>query len=271
MNSRHDSARRTKRRAILFSFFALIVLVFLLRSVLFPGLSGVSMYVARPVWGVQSMVGGWWDGVVMLLQSKASLEEENTRLRDAMTAITLESYTRDLLKSENEKLKAMLGRSRKDDLLLVVILARPDRSPYDTLVVDVGEDSGVTPGMKVLTDGDLVLGEITQVYAKTSRVQLYSSSGTEFPVLIGSSTPIEAVAHGVGGGNFRVSLPRGTPVHEGDLVSFPALGSDFAGVVDHILAPESVTFATVYFKLPINWNNLRYVYISIPENRGSDM
>lgn len=268
MNSRQDSARRSKRRNILFSIFALIVLVFLLRSFLFPGLGGASMYLARPVWGAQSAIGGWWDGIGTLFRTKAALEAENAHLRDMMTAITLESYTRNLLQEENEELKSMLGRPREDDLLLAVVLARPDRSPYDTFVVDVGEDAGIAPGMKVLADGDLVLGEVAAVYAKTSLVRLYSSSGTEFPVFIGSSTPLEAVAHGVGGGNFRISLPRGTPVREGDIITLPALGTSFAGVVDHIDAPESVTFATVYFKLPINWNNLRHLYISIPKNRG---
>jgi cell shape-determining protein MreC len=266
MNSRQDSARRSKRRNILFSIFALVVLVFLLRSFLFPGLSGASMYLARPVWGAQSVVGGWWDDIATLFRGKALLEAENAQLHDKLTAITLESYTRNLLQEENEELKRMLGRPREDDLLLAVVLARPDRSPYDTFVVDVGTDAGIVPGMKVLADGDLMLGEVAAVHAKTSLVRLYSSSGTEFPVFIGSSTPLEAVARGVGGGNFRVSLPRGTPVREGDVITSPALGPSFAGVVDHIDAPESVTFATVYFKLPINWNSLRRLYIAIPRN-----
>lgn len=267
-SDRHDRARQNKRRRALITLVALFLGLFLLRNVLFPSLSGTLHFIARPLWAVQSAVGGWASSVVTQLRSKSALEEENTRLREQVNALSLDGYSRAFLREENDVLKEMYGRPREYDLVLATVLARPNKSPYDTLVIDIGADAMLAPGMRVMTDGDFILGEVAAVYEHSALVKFYSSSGTELPVLLGSSTPIAETAHGIGGGNFRVALPRGAEVVEGDMVTLPDLGPAFTGVVERIDAPESSSFAVVYFKLPVNWNELKYVYVAFPRTIG---
>ncbi len=261
---RHDSAKRLRRRQIIIGAVILVTAFVLLRSVFLPPLASLFHTIARPIWVTHGVVGGWFSGGYALVASNKSLIDENTRLRDELAAVALEAYTRDQLKEENDSLKEMLGRPREEELILATILARPERSPYDTFVIDIGKDAGLDVGWKVYTDGDLILGDISAVYARTSVVRLYSSSGRELPVMVGSSTPISATAYGLGGGNFRIALPRGAGVNPGDIVTVPALGIDFAGVVERVETPESSSFAIVYFKIPVNWNTIRSVYIAVP-------
>src|SRR3989304_2204585 len=89
------------------------------------------------------------------------------------------------------------------------VISKPPRSFYDTLVVDAGSKEGIQVGEKVLYGDNIMIGEIAEVFEKTSKVRLFSSSGEVIDVTIGKRA-VPALAVGIGGGNFEIQIPRDT-------------------------------------------------------------
>jgi len=261
---RHDKARIRKRRQFLVALFVLSVLVFLARGPLSGILGGGLHVVGRPFWNMKASIIEHSGGLFALLRSKAALAEKNKELEATLEIVAMEAYSREHLRAENEELKAILGRNPEYQLGIARVLASPSVSPYDTLVIDAGEEQGMSEGMDVFTDGDFKIGTITRVFQRSAVVTLFSSPNIELEVNIGTSS-IPTTAHGAGGGNFRVTLPEGVPVHVGDIVEIPALSPEYIGVVDAVDRPPSSSLQTIFVKLPFNLFTLKWVYVAYPK------
>ncbi len=257
---RHDKDKTLKRRKILGVVLLFAVLMLIFRTPVEGWLSGAFQFVGRPLWGAQASVRDMVESGGYLLRSRASLAKENTALRHSIDLIAIEAHSRERLRTENEELKSMLGRHSGRDFLLARVLYTPGGVPYDTLVLDVGENHGVAAGMRVYIDGDFILGEVEKVFARSAVVTLYSSSGNELPVIVGTST-VPTTAYGVGGGNFRVMLPRGVPAKVGDLIGIPDLAPTYLGTIDAIERPEGSSLQAIYFKWPLNIFEQEWVYV----------
>ncbi len=227
-------------------------------TILFP--------IASVAWKAESSVVGFFGAAGEIVRSKYSLVRENENLSAELAARDQSLLIRDTLQSENDALKAQLGRAAavglpgKDALILGTILVRPPVSLYDTLVIDIGSNDGIKQGDKVYAEGDTLLGDISDVFAGESKVALYSAPGRETSVLVGTTT-IAAQATGKGGGNFTLKLPAQTPLAVGAVVTVPQLRSRVLGVVDRILVDSSDSVQTVLFRSPANISQLRFVEV----------
>jgi cell shape-determining protein MreC len=172
-----------------------------------------------------------------------------------------------ILIQENTDLKDLLGRkSIYSKAVLASILVKPSFSPYDTLIVDIGTDAGVVVGDKVSADGNIFIGRVSEVYANSSKVILYSSPDEKVLVLVGSNNVLKE-AVGIGGGNFKIELPREIDIKEGDDVVIPSISPNIFGIVEKVEYKEADSFQTVLFKSPINVLELKWVEILIPNNK----
>lgn len=261
---RHDKRRRDDKRNIVIALVVFLIFIAIAWGSVSRSLSGVLHVVLQPFWSIETKVadgmGTWWNG---FYTSRMELARANGELTDRIGQMTLDHYSVDSLREENAALKGALGRKANRDLLLARVIVRPPRSPYDMFVIDIGKDASLAPGMVVYADGDFAVGEISDVYLHSSAVTLYSTSGSEFPVEVGS-TSIATVAKGDGGGNFHLSLPKGTQVNVGDMVTMPDTTLTFYGNIERITVPENSSFQTLYFKLPFNINNLTWLYVGVP-------
>jgi cell shape-determining protein MreC len=253
-----------KRRQFIIALFILAVLVFLARGPLGGVLGGGLHIIGRPFWSAKTSITEHTGGLFALFRSKAALAEKNKELEAALDLVAAEAYSREHLRAENEALKTALGRDPESQLGLARVLASPGVSSYDTLVIDAGEEHGISEGMDVFVDGDFTIGTITRVFRRSAVVTLFSSPGAELEVNIGTSS-IPTVAHGAGGGNFRVTLPEGAHIVVGDIVEIPALSPEYIGVVDAIDRPQGSSLQTIFVKLPFNLFTLKWVYVAYPK------
>jgi len=198
-------------------------------------------------------------GVSTFFSSKAALVSENTALMSRLETMRAEMLDRDMLFLENRSLKEALGRREEEKTVLASVLSRPNRSPYDTLLIDIGADHDLRTGDLALGLGSVVIGRVAAVYERSALVKLFSAPGEEQEIIIGSSTPAKAI--GVGGGNFRVVLPKGSPVSVGDPIVFPAINSRIFGKVGEIATDSSDTFERIFFQSPVNIFELRWIEI----------
>ncbi len=260
---RHDKDRQHRRRKVFAVLFLFALALFLLRDVAAERFGGVLARIGGPIWTMEEGILGMLVDLRTIASDKLLLEEENQRLRAALALAATHTISNTTLRSENIELKQVLGRVSQDPLLLARVLSRPDASPYDTLVIDVGEHNGVVKGMHVLSEGDLLIGEIVRVWGESSLVQLYSAPGSSISVELGaSSTP--ALAHGAGGGVFRITVPKGMPIAVGSLVRFPDLSPLYVGVIEGVSRSEESSLQTLFVRLPFGLFDGKFVYVRVP-------
>ena len=105
--------------------------------------------------------------------SKEELFNERYALKNQVANLEAQLATLSALKDENEKLQEMLGRkSEKLELVLGNIIAKPNQSPYDTIVIDAGSNNGIINGARVLARGDIAIGTIVEVSTNISKIKL---------------------------------------------------------------------------------------------------
>ena len=264
---RHDEWRKKRQRRLLGLCFLVAVVILSARGPVSNLLGGGLAIIGRPFWSLEESIISSYQGMKIALSSKSTLEAENKELRATLNSVALDAYARDTLRIENDELKQMLGRQSEYQFLFARILSAPPISPYDTILVDAGEEQGVTVGMTAFSGGDFKIGEVTRVWGRSALISLYSTPNTELSVTIGTSS-IRAIASGMGGGNLRVILPKGVAVFVGDLVSIPALAPTYAGTVDGIVRPEGSSLEAIYVRLPFTLTHGDKVYLAFPKKYG---
>ena len=144
------------------------------------------------------------------------------------------------------------------------VLSRPPLSPYDVLIIDLGSTGGVKAGMTVLASSNILLGYVTDVFPKTSKVKLISFPGEETSVVIEASSTMEkisALAVGRGNGEMEIRIPSAIEIHSGDQIITPGSSPLNLGAVEKTEINLSDPFQKIYFRLPINLQELQEVIV----------
>ena len=163
----------------------LFLVLFYFRAGIFRGLSFAAGEVFRPVFHLGSKVGGSFVNLGFYFSSKRSLSEENQELKQQLESREAGRSNYDVLVRENESLKNIISRLPEENkLVLAAILAKPNRSPYDTLLIDLGARAGVEKGDMVYAYGNMPIGRVASVTDDTSKAVLFSSPGENTQVVI---------------------------------------------------------------------------------------
>lgn len=229
------------------------------------GFSGIfsnsTISIASPLFTARNSFSNWYESRSYILKNKEDLLDENLKLREELMESNLKLLSLDILKGENSELKGLLGRKTEERKSIVAsVLLRPPQVPYDVIVIDIGEGSGVKEGMLVGAYGDILLGFVEEVFTNKSRVRLYSRAGEEVGVFI-NKTNIFTVARGNGGGNFEITLPRVDEVEVGGLITTSGAEPFILGIVEFIKADMADSFQKVLFRTPLNIQELKWVEV----------
>ncbi len=241
---------------------AALALILILVSIFIPTALPAALHaLGRPLWqGSARAELAVSNASSLLLRSKGSLIEENQALREKIATQELQLASFTLLRQESDALKALWGRRPDRQVTIASVLARPNLSLYDTVIVDAGTEEGILVGKKVFTEGDMLVGTIDRMYAHSAVVKLFSTPGERTVVEVGAQK-IQITAEGRGAGNFQMQLPRAIEIREGDTISVPGITPKLFGVVEKVRALPADPFQTVLFKSPFNIFELRYVFI----------
>lgn len=252
----HNHSRRAAALArTLFVLLALATLFYIFAP---RALHRTFMAVAQPFWLVKKQFGDAIRDAFSLagdmIEQRRAYERVSRELLEAQTAlVSLEEY-----KKENAELRKILGKPDAARNVPAFIVAKPNQSLYDTLIVDVGEHAGVKAG-DVLAVGDFALGTIREVYPAHSKAVLFSTAGEKTPVILGEG--IHTEARGRGNGNFVVELPKEISVAVGERVIRSGTTRTLLGIIQHIEATETGSFQRILFALPVNPNSVERVEI----------
>jgi cell shape-determining protein MreC len=241
-------------------WIASIIVVFILGSVLFSFTGNFFLNLAKPLWQGENLFARRASTVIGYFSSKNSLIKENTELKEKLEIAEELAASARAFKDREAELLRTLGRPENRGSLSAAVLVHPPQSPYDTLVIDVGEKDGVRVGSRVYTGSSAAIGEVMEVTNNISKIKLFSMSGENTSAILErGSLPVTLQGHG--GGNFKTSLPRDTQVEVGDRVTLPNFTSELIGIVGDIRLSPTDSTKEVLVRSPINIHEIRFVII----------
>ncbi len=252
------------RRNKYFKYASLVVVLFFLfyfRIGIFSGLASVSSVVFRPVLILGNDTGEKVSNLSAYFYSKKSLLLENEDLRSKLKEQEARILNYNSVLDENLKIKEILGKkNEKDNMILANILSKPNQSPYDTLIIDVGKKDNLIVGQKVFARGFVPIGRIAEVYLNTAKVILYSNPGEKTEVVItGKDTFMQII--GRGGGNFEMILPRDFVIEKGIEVVLPGLTPYVIATVQTITSDPRDAYQKALLSSPVNIQELKFVEV----------
>jgi cell shape-determining protein MreC len=261
MHQIQNKKERIRRKRIIQTIIGVVVFLLLSLSGFLLWAGKFFNYIGRPIWKAKEVVSKDISGKSYLVSTKSSLLSENQRLINENTELRNSMLGYSILKSENDQLKELMGRIPvKDKFILGTILTKPNISPYDTLIVDIGKAEGISEGDKVFANAEVPIGEVSKVYQNNSLVVLYSNPGQITEATIeGSNASVELV--GRGGGNFEMTIPEGLDANVGTSVVLPNINSQIIAVVQSIISAPTDPAKKVVLKSPINIQNLKWIQI----------
>jgi len=192
------------------------------------------------------------DEVGEVASTHESLRVHNTELERRILELTQISQQFLSLKTENERLRALLGsRARLPAEVMVAELVAVIPVPNThQVIIDKGTDSGIEIGQAVL-DAEGLFGQIVEVDRFTSRVLLIVDPSHAVPVQVNRSG-VRSVAGGTGELDRLVleNLPVTADIREGDLMESSGLGGRFPrgypiGYVSSVNIEETSPYARV--------------------------
>ncbi|MCU0660532.1 MAG: rod shape-determining protein MreC [Candidatus Pacebacteria bacterium] len=237
-----------------------VVLAVVFRAPLGTAFSKVAHGVAWPFLELKQSISEVFSVVQITFQTKETLVAQNEALLQELEEAKLANLERDILFADNVALRAALERPQTEgERLVATILSKPNKSPYDTLVIDIGTDTGITPGATVFARGSVPIGMIDEVYRRNARVRLFSTPKESTQVTLKNGIQIDIV--GTGGGSFKATLPRDITIVEGDILTLPLLTPQIVAVVKKIVSDSRDPFQTILATSPVNIQELKFVEV----------
>lgn len=255
-SSNFEDRRRNAKKKILVITVVLVVIILIM---IFTPIRAVLFSIAEPVWKTENSISN--SNFFQYFKTKQSLINERIAMEQKLFLAGNLMALNETLQAENDTLKDLLGRKEiKNNTVLASVLVKPPQTPYDMLIIDIGDDYGLKIGDKVIANANIYIGEVSEVNARSAKVTLYSTPGRKMSVVLGlNSVTVEAV--GIGGGNFNIFLPREVEVKEDDVIIIPAITSNVFGIVEKVNFKDKDSFQTVLFKSPVNISELSFVEV----------
>ncbi len=261
MSYLQDRKRNIRNKKIIGIFCIVILFLIVVNS----GPEGIAGKALRSIgihlWKSQNALSQKVDDSGFLIRTKKSVFLENQSLKTRNEELVLAMTDYQIIKKENEELKTILGKvNTKGSVVLGTILAKPNKSLYDTLVLDVGINNGVEIGDVVWAGMEFPLGKITVANEHTSVVTLFSSAGFVTDAQIDSTnTSVDLV--GRGGNNFEISVPHDLNIPSGSFAVIPTLGSKIVAIVVDIIFDPHEPMNKIILKSPVNIQDLKWVEV----------
>jgi cell shape-determining protein MreC len=258
LQDRKKINQRKKTLKLIFILMFFIVLVSLgLLNFLGKIFNGFGLH----VWNLNNIARQELNNLNYLTKTKLSVFRENENLTEEIGILRNKMIDYELLIEENNKLKEVLNRIPENySFTLANILTKPSQSIYDSIIIDIGKDKGVSVGDSVYADSKIPVGLVTEVYDKTSLVTLFSSPDQKTEGYIENSNATVTLV-GRGGGNFEMIVPVDLTVLSGDIILIPNSSIEIIAIVDNVISKPNEPIKKVILHSPVNVENLKWVQV----------
>ena len=225
-------------------------------------LAPVIDFVSAPIRGVETMAEG--------IRTVASLRAENVRLQAENDLLQRWRRRAEILESENQQLRSVTGTVSDENRSLITARAvtAPGGSFAHTILIAIGDESGIAAGDPVITSNGLV-GIVYEVGRAYARVLMISDINARIPVMLASSS-WPGLTIGRNGEYLQLAfLPAEARPEVGELV----LTSGHGGILPAGLAVgrvDRVDGDDIRVRPAVEFRNLGYVSVLIGGTEGVD-
>ncbi|MGI9324909.1 MAG: rod shape-determining protein MreC [Pseudomonadales bacterium] len=210
------------------------------------------------------------------LSTRENLIADNEALRRQVLELSQVSQQFLALRSENERLRELLGSRRRvpHEVLVAELIGVVPGPSRLQIIIDKGSDADVRVGQAVV-DAEGLFGQVVAVDKYTARVLLLSDSLHAVPAQI-NRTGQRGIVSGLGE-NIRLEMdgvPVNADIREGDLVVSSGLGGRFPvgypiGHVDSVVVEPTSAFAQVSVRPAAQLDRSRHVLVVFPQDQAS--
>lgn len=170
------------------------------------------------------------------------------------------------LRKENEILRDALGVGLEKDFKLSLADILGKDITQDFILIDRGKKDGISKDLPVITQQKILVGKISQVYEKFSKVQLLTNKDFSFDGKI-SGREIYGVLKGEN--NSRLSLdfiPSGVEIKAGEMVVTTKISGVFpegilVGAIKEVQKSDVKSFQTAEITPAFNFKEIKKVFI----------
>lgn len=199
-----------------------------------------------------------------------NLKEENEQLlfQNKSLKSILSSYLE--IKEENESLKEALKLKKEKNYQFVLgeVIARSPLNFSQSFLINQGETNGLKNGQPVIWGARVLVGEISEVKERISRVRSLNDSEFRAAVFIGEKR-VEGLVRGNGLEPIKIDLvPNQFEINIGDRVITSGLDAKFPrglylGDVKNVKKIEGRTFQEIELEPALNWKEIKEVLVII--------
>jgi rod shape-determining protein MreC len=198
----------------------------------------------------------------------ASLRQRNTELEAEVARLQTQVIDLQQKVTETEILSALVDFARANPVYsykAAAVIGR-DPSPFlSYVIINIGSNEGVLPGMPVVTDKGLV-GRVDAVISEAARIQLITDSASAVNIRL-QNTDTEAVLVGSITGDLSLdSISQDASLESGDVVLTSGLGGGFppnllVGQVVSVRKLDYELFQQASVQPNVDFNQLQYVLV----------
>jgi cell shape-determining protein MreC len=246
----------------------LLIFLFYFRFRIFNGFSFASQIIFRPVLVVGNGVEEKLKSFGAYFVSKNYLYNQNQKLQAEVDFNNARNANYDSVVADNASLKEILNhQDQRISVILSAILAKPNQSPYDILLIDAGMAQGIKAGDTVFALGNVPIGRVDIVYDSSAKVVLFSNPGEKTEVVISPVSAGQAGQNifmqlvGRGGGNFEMIMPKDFILQKGDQAVLPGINPYVLAIAQTIISDPRDPFTKALLTSPVNIQELKFVEV----------
>ena len=231
----------------------------------------VTNWFTRITVGAQTWVSGRYLAVVDFLtvpRDVASLRQQNAELEADVARLQTQVIELQQQVTETNILSALVDFARANpeySYKAASVIGR-DPSPFlHYVIINVGSNEGVLPGMPVVTDKGLV-GRVDAVIGEAARLQLVTDAASAVNVRLQASHT-EAILVGSIIGDLSLDMiPQDASIQVGDVVLTSGLGGNYpanllVGQIVSVRKLQSELFQQAIIQPNVDFNRLQFVLV----------
>ena len=260
---------RSRSWALLFLAIIAIIALILHESGQLQPVEDLAQYIIGPVQrSINNLVGGTAD-LFGTFRDARELRAENQQLREENSRLITENIRLKEFEAENATLRDLLKFTSNNPnytMLAADVIGR-DPSPYvSTIMINMGENRGLKPGMPVITGGSALVGRVLQVNPRTAKVQILEDVSSAVNAMIQGSRATGLVRGQPDGTLIMELIPQEDKVQPGDIVLTSGLGGDLPralviGQVSGVTQRDTDLFQSAALRPAVDLNRLEVVTV----------
>ena len=253
-NSLLNSRERGSKAYLIWIVVAFLVLI------LAKNLVGmVSELFTSPLYSVRHYVQSSSAALPTFIRSRLELLNRIDELEKEIASHQGIVATLSYIMEENKELRSLLHASSSPRIVAGVI-SRPPFTPYDTIIIDRGENDGIVEHAPVYHGAGTAIGYVRTVFKQSALITLFSSPDVASTVYLFGPN-LFTTAYGEGGGIVRLSIPQGIMLEKGDAVILPSLDTGVLGTIDEIQSIPTEPEQHAYVTLNVPLQSIRLVSV----------